>query len=798
MLILSSTLLLCAALAVAAPDRAHMDDPFEITADEIHYDNRRSLYVADRHVRVEQGARSLRARWIAFSTETRLGVAEGNVELIEDGNRLNAEFMIFNVDTLQGTLYQGELDAGRDGFHIQAQELIRTGDDTFAMRDGIFTTCRCEEGERVPWTLSAAKADVEMGGYGTLTNSTFDVLGVPVLWIPWIFFPVKSERETGFLLPDFQFGGRGGFGVGLPFFWAVHPQLNVTLTPRYFTERGYKQDVELEYVFGKRSGGDLFVAGLRDNQAGDQTRKDRWTVRWNHDQDLPAKWRWQTDLNLLSDNVYVDDFNEMREFKSFRYVESATNIERDFGAGGGYGAMVGARYADDIQGSTFEDRDDFLLQRATELRGDVQPGTLEGPLGIEARMDSELIYFAGFNKPEDNLDPRLSTSRPLRTNGRFLDIGFDGRQARFIPGPPPNFIAVNGEDDGIFQPGEPLAERGARVILHPRLSRSFEMANLVEVVPEVGWQQTLYRSSGHQFAERGLLTARTDFRTRLVRDYGDEDGSVTRHVLEPKLSWALVSQRKQKQNPLFVPRGDTEQTRLRTLSLENVTRDPSDRTSSANILALGLGQRFFSAARPSSVPRLKADLVTAIDWDFADSGGLGEIVAEGRVFPIGPLAGRVRASFDPEAVAFEEGGLELSLSTVNRTSFIRRASFLGAYRYLRRPPRFFETDSSDSSAFDRRGESEVNQVNFRFRVELAWRLRLTYSAIYGLTQEAQGFIRNHGLIEYVSKCRCWGVGVELDHENRDGVRAGLMIRFLGLGDERSNLFDGGLGAGLGL
>ena len=189
-----------------------MDDPFEITADEIHYDNRRSLYVADRHVRVEQGARSLRARWIAFSTETRLGVAEGNVELIEDGNRLNAEFMIFNVDTLQGTLYQGELDAGRDGFYIQAQELIRTGDDTFAMRDGIFTTCRCEEGERVPWTLSAAKADVEMGGYGTLTNSTFNVLGVPVLWIPWIFFPVKSERETGFLLPDFQFGGRGGFG----------------------------------------------------------------------------------------------------------------------------------------------------------------------------------------------------------------------------------------------------------------------------------------------------------------------------------------------------------------------------------------------------------------------------------------------------------------------------------------------------------------------------------------------------------------------------------------------------------
>jgi lipopolysaccharide export system protein LptA len=797
-LILISIQLVWAALAVAAPDRARMEDPFEITADEIHYDNPRNLYVAERNVRVEQGARRLRARWIAFSTETRLGVAEGNVELIEDGNHLIAEFMIFNVDTLQGTLYQGELDAGRDGFHIQAQELIRTGDDTFAMRDGVFTTCRCEEGERVPWTLSAADARVEMGGYGTLTNSTFDVLGVPVLWIPWIFFPMKSERETGFLLPDFEFGGRGGFGVGLPFFWAVHPQLNVTLTPRYYSQRGYKQDVELEYVFGKRSEGELFVAGLRDSQGRDQTRKDRWAVLWDHDQFLPAKWRWQTDLNLISDNLYVDDFNEMRDYKSFRYIESTTNVERDFGVGGGYGAMVGARYADDIQGSTFDDRDDYMLQRATELRGDVQPGTVQGPLGIEARMDSQFIYFAGFNKPENNLDPRLSTSRALHTNGRFLDLGFDGQQARFIPGPPPNFIAANGEDDGIFQPGEPLAERGARVILHPRLSRSFQVGNLLEVVPEVGWQQTLYRSSDHQFAERGLLTARTDFRTRLVRDYVGDKGSVTRHVIEPKLSWALVSQRRQRQNPLFVPRGDVVQTRLRTLSLENVTRDPSDRTKSANIVALGVGQRFFSAAGPSSVPRIRGDLVTAIDWDFADSGGLGEIVAEGRMFPIGPLAGRVRAAFDPEAVAFEEGGVEFALTTQNETSFFRRTSFLGGYRYLRRPPRFFETDIGDSSAFDRQGDSQVNQVDFRFRVELAWRIRLTYSAIYGLTQEAQGFIRNRGMIEYVSKCRCWGIGLQLDHEKRDGIQAGLMIRFLGLGDERSNLFDSGLGTGMSL
>jgi len=58
----SLILVVCAATAVAAPDRARMDEPFEITADEINYDGQRSLYVADRRVHVIQGNRSLRAR----------------------------------------------------------------------------------------------------------------------------------------------------------------------------------------------------------------------------------------------------------------------------------------------------------------------------------------------------------------------------------------------------------------------------------------------------------------------------------------------------------------------------------------------------------------------------------------------------------------------------------------------------------------------------------------------------------------------------------------------------------------
>jgi LPS-assembly protein len=59
--------------------------------------------------------------------------------------------------------------------------------------------------------ISASEIDVEVEGYGTARNTTVDVLGVPLLWLPWMVYPIKTERQTGFLFPDLSLGSRNGF-----------------------------------------------------------------------------------------------------------------------------------------------------------------------------------------------------------------------------------------------------------------------------------------------------------------------------------------------------------------------------------------------------------------------------------------------------------------------------------------------------------------------------------------------------------------------------------------------------------
>jgi lipopolysaccharide assembly outer membrane protein LptD (OstA) len=778
----------CVASLAAADDRARMSEPFEISADRIVFDNARNLYVAEGRVRVDQVGRRLKANWLAFSSETRIGVAQGQVELEDGPDTLRAEFMVFDADTLHGMLFQGSLDLGENGFQIRAKEIVRTGQNTFTVRDGAFTTCRCEPGERLPWEIHSENAEVEVGGYGTVTNSTFDVLGVPVLWVPWAFFPVSSERKTGLLLPTIEFGGRGGATVGLPFFWAALPQLNVTFTPHYFVDRGYKQDVEFEYVFDKRSEGRLFLSGLADDRKHDSQstfNKERWAVLWEHDQELPAELRWQTDLKLSSDNLYSDDFAELRDYRTFRFIESTSNLARDFGASGGYGAMLAARYADDAQGSTFDDRDQLILQRWAEVRADILPGSLRGPLGLETRVDMELIHFESTRDVDDelaHLEPLAPP--PLTTDGRFADLGFDGKFG--TPG-------VGGEDDGLFEPGEPVMDRGTRLVIHPRVARTFRLGGIAEFVPEVGWQQTLYNTHDQDFAERGLFTARGDLRGRLARDYFAPGGHAIRHLIEPALGWAYVSQTRQKGNPLFIPRGTVDQSRLRALSLENVTRNPSDRIENVNQFVLSLGQKFYLRPNASSAPRLAVDLVTGVDWDFAGNRGLGNFYVEGRLFPGGRFSGRVRGAFDLEKAEVQEGEIGLNFR-VPWVDWLVRNAILGTdYRYRSQLARFAESVRGSPSTTGT-GDTVLNQLDVNATIELTERVRLRYQMTNSFAKDS-GLILSRGILDYVSKCRCWGVGFSVFQEREQGVGGGIEIRFLGLGDGKGSLFDSGIGFG---
>ena len=60
--------------------------------------------------------------------------------------------------------------------------------------------------------------DLTLDGTGTIKNGYFYIMDVPVLYIPYGFFPLNSERQTGFLFPNIGSSNKDEFSISTTIF----------------------------------------------------------------------------------------------------------------------------------------------------------------------------------------------------------------------------------------------------------------------------------------------------------------------------------------------------------------------------------------------------------------------------------------------------------------------------------------------------------------------------------------------------------------------------------------------------
>lgn len=820
------------AQAIGDPDR-DTDTPFDITADTVEYESDRDVYVARGNVVITQPGRSLTADWVAFSSETRQGVATGNVIVSEAEDLLYADVLSFEIDTLKGIVIEGLLEARASGFEMTGDTIEKTGEETYVFDNGTFTTCRCPEEGRDPWQIHAKTAEIEVGGYATTRNTTFDILGIPVIWLPWMRYPVKTERETGFLLPEFSVSGRSGPRFGLPFFWAARRNVNVILTPNYYIERGFKPSAEVEYVFGERSYGRIYGT-IIDDQDIDANSFDtpfdslRWAVDWIHDQHLPRGWRAKVDATLFSDNLFPYDFYEFSPYRHDRYVESKAFVEKRFGPLGRYGFDGGVWWANDLQNPDNQDRDDFLLQRLPDLDLSGLPQPLPGfARRLFASFDVDYTHFYSRKRAQD-----VYPWANVRGDDVFLDTGIDaipdGYEANqdgvtvtldgnvitrdgtvltadeYLASFPPDAelpeLDVDGhkddfplgpENDFDFQEGEPLGDRGHRVILNPRIGIPFRVADMVEVLPEIGYHGTFYDTDAQSATMRSLFTAMLDTRIRTRREIELPFGlGPAVHLMEPRLVYTGVTHASQDNNPLFVPAAAQPQDRIRQFELFNLTRNPSDRIDSVNAITAGLGNRIYVPGEEGEPPELFADIALSTQYDFARDDH-AKFFLEGTAYPYESVQVRFNMGWDFDQTEFSEGLIEA------RWYSEEGHDLAVSYRYLRDIPLFFESFSprGDEDRYDEyeAGQFKVNQLSFRGRWAINQNWALTYGVRYSF--ENSIFLNNRGGIEYISKCKCWAIRVELGSDRSGGAQFNVQYTLVGLGDDSVRPFSGGGGFG---
>jgi len=173
-----------------------------------------SLYHAVGDVKVFQGGKTMTADEIYYNKETNQIHAIGNVFLQEEDSSVRCSEMKYDTETETGIFTDARAFIPPYNW-ISASTLDKKSPLTYSMRDVQYSTC---EGEKPDWSFKATSADITAGGYLTSWNTTARIKNFPILYSPYFIYPAKTERETGFLVPNFGFSSSAGAFIQPQFF----------------------------------------------------------------------------------------------------------------------------------------------------------------------------------------------------------------------------------------------------------------------------------------------------------------------------------------------------------------------------------------------------------------------------------------------------------------------------------------------------------------------------------------------------------------------------------------------------
>jgi LPS-assembly protein len=309
-------------------------EPIRIQADHISYDKIENTYVAEGKVEVWQGDRKLTADRVSFNAGTSEAEATGNVVLVQAGDILQSEQVKIDLDTSRGIILKGTLFLKQQNFYLRGEEIERVGENTYRVKEGKFTTC---DGDSPAWRFTGREALVTVGEYASVHGATFEVKKIPVLYSPYLFFPVKTERQSGFLTPAMNFSNVAGPELKVAYFWAISKNTDATFYLDLAPQKGYGEGAEYLYIREKGSAGSFYGYHIREE---DQYRQkytdqqgrppDRWTLDLQHEEYFSQAFFAKARLRDFSDRLYLKDYGLTYQDRALEQAYSIVSLTKNW------------------------------------------------------------------------------------------------------------------------------------------------------------------------------------------------------------------------------------------------------------------------------------------------------------------------------------------------------------------------------------------------------------------------------------------------------------------------------------
>ncbi len=346
------------------------------------------------------------------------------VEFDRVEQRIRAQSLVFGSPELALRSAQGELDLEQETAEFEDTEYyfpqrnaqgraewlrIEGQQQTSQLRGTTYSTCA--RGEEF-WQLQASELALDRRtGRGTARDMRLTIGSVPLLYLPYLSFPIDNQRHSGWLVPRVGYASERGAEVVLPYYWNIAPHQDMTLFPRLLSDRGAMLGAEYRFL-GAQQRGQIEVEYLPQDRIMDT---DRSAFKIEH----AASWRPNTFSRLLyqyvSDDDYLDELGDHIGLLSPRFLERHLELDYRGAVWTGLARVQGFQVLDR---NLFQE-DNEPYDRLPQLRLDgAWPNT---QYGWDLSWRSELVRFTNPRRPDGSrVDLQARVARPWEWPAGFI------------------------------------------------------------------------------------------------------------------------------------------------------------------------------------------------------------------------------------------------------------------------------------------------------------------------------------------------------------------------------------------
>jgi LPS-assembly protein len=266
------------------------------------------------HVVLRQGARTIKGNQIEYDRNNNSLSTQGGIDYTDPLVHVTGSGGSYSP--VSGAQFRSATFAlVQRSARGAAQEMQLSPQGLIQLERVTFTTCPVNDQS---WVLRAARITLDTRNrVGTGRGARVDFKGVPILYLPWVSFPLGNQRKSGFLFPTIGNTSRGGAQLSVPYYFNIAPNIDFTLEPTEYSRRGPDAGGDFRYLT-PRQHGELDWDYLPNDAVYHASRS---RIQLTHVTELPDGFRLTLEGENVSDTQYFEDFSTGPEGTSTPFLD---------------------------------------------------------------------------------------------------------------------------------------------------------------------------------------------------------------------------------------------------------------------------------------------------------------------------------------------------------------------------------------------------------------------------------------------------------------------------------------------